>query len=442
MRRLFIVSIALVAALAGGGSAHPRHATSAPAVADSASSRVPCPVAPVVPFAETTGLAAGRGVWSAVAGSLTQQIGLPVRVEVDRGPGVIRHIATAPGIGTAYVRDRAGGDVLITITADGVERFPQRVEVSNPAWSSRGDLAWSVGTGILVRDAQTGEVRHLDSPKGASSVFSPVFSGAHRLVAVGSAGPTARIPEDERENNLWMRRLGGHMWHRLTSFRSHGDRWIAIRTPVARAGGAVDFIMVRADASRTDEPVFELWRLSPAGSATRTRRLPREMYLAGIDHGSLLWNTPEPSGTFLITHRASDGASVQIGCGAVLVDPVDAVDPDLRRGRGSLVPPRGDWLGLEHGSGADDSPAVPELAVIVGDFADRTAAEGVVARIREVYPGSVVDVVDATSAPLAIRPGVFGALLRLPTDADATQALTVFRQRLPEYASQSWVVTP
>jgi hypothetical protein len=50
--------------------------------------------------------------------------------------------------------------------------------------------------------------------------------------------------------------------------------------------------------------------------------------------------------------------------------------------------------------------------------------------------------VDSTTAPLAIRPGVHGALLHLPQGADPTAALAEFRDRLPEYSDTSWVVTP
>jgi hypothetical protein len=62
--------------------------------------------------------------------------------------------------------------------------------------------------------------------------------------------------------------------------------------------------------------------------------------------------------------------------------------------------------------------------------------------IRRAYPSSDVDVVTHSVAPLAIRPGVFGALLHLADDADPTSALAAFRAALPEYTSNSWIVTP
>ncbi|MDH4113798.1 MAG: hypothetical protein OEV60_14160, partial [Actinomycetota bacterium] len=82
------------------------------------------------------------------------------------------------------------------------------------------------------------------------------------------------------------------------------------------------------------------------------------------------------------------------------------------------------------------------IAVIVGDYATDSEVDPVVSSIRAAYPGSTVEVVDSTSAPLAIGPGVYGALLHLPPDADPTAALATFRGRLPEYSANSWIVTP
>ena len=83
-----------------------------------------------------------------------------------------------------------------------------------------------------------------------------------------------------------------------------------------------------------------------------------------------------------------------------------------------------------------------EVPVIVGDFDLTRGAEAVAASIEAVYPDSRVDVVDSSVAPLAIRPGVYGALLHLPVDADPTAALAAFRERLPRYSANSWIVTP
>ena len=57
------------------------------------------------------------------------------------------------GVGTAYVRDRAGADVVVDVTASGtVRRFAAGGEATHPALSAAGDLAWAVGGDLrLVR---------------------------------------------------------------------------------------------------------------------------------------------------------------------------------------------------------------------------------------------------------------------------------------------------
>lgn len=126
-----------------------------------------------------------------------------------------------------------------------------------------------------------------------------------------------------------------------------------------------------------------------------------------------------------------------IGCGAVMVDPVDVADPDRRAG-GSYEPTREAHPVPNEATEASDE----EVAVIVGDFPTAAEAEAVARLIGRAYPGSIVDVVNSGDAPLAIRPGVFGALLHLPDDADASAAIAAFRAALPVYTSNSWIVTP
>jgi hypothetical protein len=120
-----------------------------------------------------------------------------------------------------------------------------------------------------------------------------------------------------------------------------------------------------------------------------------------------------------------------------MVDPIDVVDPDRRAG-GTYVPLRGDHTAPSGATGASDD----EVAVIVGDFPTAAEAEAVARVIGRAYSGSIVDVVDSGDAPLAIRPGVFGALLHLPDDVDASAAIAEFRATLPAYTSNSWIVTP
>jgi hypothetical protein len=122
-----------------------------------------------------------------------------------------------------------------------------------------------------------------------------------------------------------------------------------------------------------------------------------------------------------------------------MVDPLDQPDPD-RETRSS---------GAEARSTSTSSPSQdhagedPEVAVLVGDFSSAAAASVVADDIVAAYgEGAPVDVVDARTARGVVQPGVWSTILRLPTGADAEQALADFRARLPEYASWSWVVTP
>jgi hypothetical protein len=252
---------------------------------------------------------------------------------------------------------------------------------------------------------------------------------------VVSAPPDERVPEGERLGDLWAANIAGTRWHRLTHFHAGAVRWVTIRTPIAHAG-VIDFVRVDAHASSTEAPTFELWRYED-GAAARVRRLDGERYLAGRLDGRLVWNRPDPTHGRHLLQVDRAGVVRTIGCGAVLVDPIDVVDPDRQAG-GSYVPLRRDRPAPSEASDANEG----EVAVIVGDFPTAAEAEAVASEIRRAYPGSVVNVVDSGDAPLAIRPGVFGALLHLPDEADASAALAAFRAMLPAYTSNSWIVTP
>jgi hypothetical protein len=350
--------------------------------------------------------------------------------------GMIKHVAIRRGIGTAFVIDRAGGDVLVAVTrTDGVEVVSRGLEVSHPAWSATGRLAWSAGSSVVVRDPATGREGELSAPVRGATVFSPVFLSDRRIAAVVSAPPDDRVPEGERLGDLWAANIAGTRWRRLTHFHTEADRWVTIRTPIAHAG-VIDFVRVSARASSTEAPRFELWRYED-GAAARVRRLGGERYLAGRLDGRLVWNRPDPTHGRHVLQVERAGVLRTIGCGAVMVDPIDVVDPD-RQAKGSYVPLREDQLAPSEWMEA----SADEVAVIVGDFPTAVEAEAVASEIRRAYPGSDVDLVDSEDAPLAIRPGVFGALLHLPDDADASAALAVFRAMLPAYTSNSWIVTP
>jgi hypothetical protein len=351
------------------------------------------------------------------------------------GRGTVKHLAVRRGIGTAFVVDRAGSDVVVATTRGGVVVLPQVAEASHPVWSAGGRLAWSTGSSIAVRDPVTGDIDELSAPLRGASVFAPVFLSDRRIAAVVSAPPNDQVPEGEQLGDLWVTEVAGTRWRRLTHFRAGGDRWVTIRTPVAHAG-AIDFVRVIARASSTEEPRFELWRYEH-GAASRVRRLGGERYLAGRLGGRLVWNRPDPMHGKHLLQIERAGALRTIGCGAVLVDPIDVADPD-RKGGGSYVPLRGDPP--DHGEATGVS--AEEVALIVGDYPTLSEAEAVASQIRRAFAGSFVEVVDNDDAPLAIRPGVFGALLHLPQDTDPSAAIAAFRAALPAYASNSWIVTP
>jgi hypothetical protein len=392
------------------------------------------------------GLASGRGLWAVAGGGLVSAVAqhrvsraqlssLPgARLAASSEGGTIKHVAARPGVGTAFVIDRPGSDTVVAVSGGRVAVLPQDGEASGPAWSPAGRLAWSTGSAILVRDPTTGRTRELPSPVRHAHVFAPAFLSDRRIAAVVSLPTQGGVFEGERVGDLWTIGLRGSSWHRVTSFRTTADRWVTIRTPIARAGG-VDFVRISARGSSTRAPRFELWRFS-RGSAFRIRRLDGERYLAGTLGGRLVWNRPDPLHARYLLQVRAHGRMRTIGCGAVLVDPIDVVDPDRRDG-GSLVPAR-----------ASQPAAVPiesgtsPIAVIVGDFQTRSAAEDVAAQVRSAFPGSTVEVVDSGDAPNAIRPGVFGALLRLGPGVDATAALASFRVALPAYGSSSWIVSP
>ena len=435
MMRKFVIGLLAVASAAAGVVSG--RAGGSPVASVRAASGVGCPAVPAFPHDDgSEALAAGRGLW-AVAGGRLVSAGAARSFPASVPGGTVRHVAASPRFGTAYVADLAGPDQVVVVTPSGTRRLREPTEVTHPAWAPSGDLAWATGDGIAVLRHRTGRILRLEAPPGAGTVFSPAFLSPDRLVAVVSAPPTRHVPEGATLDQLWVTRLGAGEWHRVTAFRATDARWSTIRTPI-RFGAGVRFVRVTGRASATREPRFELWRFDHGG-ADRISRLPGERYLAGSRAGRLVWNVPDAAaGRLTLAVEAAGGRLRTIGCGAVMADPLDAIDPDRRPGQGAHVPPRGDWPELD----APSRDRVEQIAVIVGDFATAVEAEVVASDIRAAYPGARVDVVDSATAPLAIKPGVFGALLHLAPEADATAALSTFRDRLPRYASDSWIVTP
>jgi hypothetical protein len=444
MRRLLIATVVMASSAAGLLAAW---AGGSPVASVRSDAPRGCPSLPT--FARgAPGLASGRGLW-AVAGGRLVSVGAG-RAVTDEGllsvgrshalarsnhAGTIKHAAVRPGIGTAYVIDRAGADIVVAMTRQGADVLPQAAEASDPTWSASGRLAWSTGSAILIRNPVSGQIDELPGPVQGAEVFAPVFLSDHRIAAVVSERPNDQVPEGEQLNDLWSTDVAGTHWRRLTHFRAGGDHWVAVRTPMARAGG-IDFVRVTARGSSTAAPTFELWRYAH-GAASRVRRLAGERYLAGRLRGQLVWNRPDPSHGRHLLQIERAGAMRTIGCGVVLVDPIDVPDPDRRSG-GSYVPLREERPDL----GMASDVSAEEISVIVGDFQTAAEAEAVVREIRRAYPGSLVEVVENGDAPLAIQPGVFGALLHLPREADPSAGIAAFRAVLPAYTSNSWVVTP
>ena len=441
MKRLLIAAALISSTLAGllTGSAGP---SVRPVVEAAAGCADPVPLA-----RDAATLASGRGIWAVADGRL---VSVGDRIAVARDAlaarvrpaaagslmrGTIRHIATRRGVGTAFVLDRAGPDAVVAVTPRGVEVLPQAGDALQPAWSRGGRLAWSTASAIVVRQPVSGRIVRLPAPARNASVFSPVFLSEHRIAAIVSIPTAGHVFEGERLGNLWSTDTSGGRWRPITRFRARGDRWVTIRTPVARAGG-IDFVRISAHAPATAGPAFELWRYED-GSTRPLERLEGERYLAGRLDGRLVWNRPDPIHSRDLLQAEDGGRMHTIGCGAVLVDPIDVPDPDRRPGS-RLTPVRG----KEHAVVDPAAIGAEEIAVIVGDFADQTQAAAAAASIRSAYPLSAVEVVDHADAPTAIRPGAFGALLHVASGADPTASLARFRNALPTFAVNSWIVTP
>jgi hypothetical protein len=432
LRTIVVGVIAAASAVAGfatGGSAI------TPVTVRAAESGICPPAAPSARPARL--LATGRGLAS-VAGDRLVSASRTGLASLARAPGeaMIRHVAAAPGIGTAYVVDRAGGDEVVVATPAGVRRVSEPGEATHPAWSPAGDLAWATGQGIAVLDRSDGRIERFDGPIGGATVFSPVILTQTKEPSAVASPPTHDAPEGAQLDELWVTSTDRATWRRLTDFRATGDDWVAIRTPIVFRG-SVFFVRVVGRASATGSPRFELWRLDH-GSVSRVRRLAGERFLAGSSRGRLLWNVPVPGTVRQALVVSGPEGPRTIGCGAVRTDPTDRVDPDRLAGTGVHVPARGVWEDLEQ---ADESHG-EAIAIIVGDYATAGEAQAVVDAIAAEYPEGGAEVVDSTTAPLAIRPGVHGALLHLPQGVDPTVALAEFRDRLPEYTDVSWVVTP
>ena len=283
-------------------------------------------------------------------------------------------------------------------------------------------------------------------------MFSPVFDSIDTVVAVvGEREPGFERGEDEGVDNLWRYDLGSGLWAHVTSFHATGDRMLAIRTPLVRADGSIELVVIRGDSSAVRMPSFELWKVSTIGEVQRLRALPREMYLAGELGGDRVWNIYDNTiGEWRLFIQAPSGRLVDLGCGAVAVDPRS----------GSSIPTADGERAMTSRPSPSPTPApttpapttsptvVPDpvdghvAGILVGDFGSAGAAEEAMATIQRAFGGeAILEVVDSATAPNIVRPGVWAVVLLLSADADVLGALEDFRSRLPAYQDWSWVVS-
>ena len=161
--------------------------------------------------------------------------------------------------------------------------------------------------------------------------------------------------------------------------------------------------------------------------------LPGEMYLAGFDGYARLWNLREgATGAWLIRRERADGSLEDAGCGAVMVDPLDRPDPDVRSGarRAATLPL--DATTLPDSSAGDE--------ILVGDFSSVAAADDASTSIRAAF-GSTPSIVDSRTQPTVVRPGVWAVLVPITPGADAEAELARFRATVPAFAGWSWIVS-
>jgi hypothetical protein len=382
-------------------------------------------------------LEAGSSLGAAVRGNALLRGGSygadPGPTSDDTPDAMMRHVSTS-GRRLAVVRDEVGDDVLVVTTPAGTREFAQDGEAMHPAWSANGDLVWAVDDRLGLLERGTSRVRTIPGPDQGGMLFAPAFATEDTVVAVRSAPPTRSVPEDEWSNDLWGVSLRSGAWRRLTRFPAGRDRWTAIRTPVGLGDGVVEFVRIEGTASKTEPPRFELWRLS-GRDVRRVRALPGERYLAGVVGGDHVWNIPVfATATWRLVLERPDGTTVGLGCGAVAVEPMDVTDPDRRapHGRQEPAPP---------GGSQEPTEGLAE-AVLVGDFPDEAAADAAAQEIASFYGPTKVEVVRHADAQTVLRPGAWAVLLHLDEGADAVAALDTFRERMPQWAGMSWMVTP
>jgi hypothetical protein len=339
-------------------------------------------------------------------------------VETD---GMLRHLSVLPGTGAAFVVDQAGQDVLTVVRSGSTTPVASGIEITHPSWSPMGRLAWSENLEVIkVMSPDGSAIDGVVLPHGSVAAFSPLFIDEDRLLAVVQENVKGAPPEDESLNNLWTFDLSSGKWAPRTSFDVSGDNWIGIRTPVMGDDGSIYFVRVSANASRTEEPRFQLWRYA-GGAASKVRSLESEMYLAGMADGRLIWNAPSRAcndwGLFV---EHSDGLD-EIGCGAVMTDPVTMADPD------QLVDAHADEV-------APETDELTDLVIVIGDFDDKRAAARVAGDLDR--PARVIG---HDGAPSALRPGSWGVLVQVAAGVPVDEDLEIVRGQLSGCDCGAWL---
>jgi hypothetical protein len=401
------------------------------------SSAVGCSADPVAGVAGVnSAVAEGRGVAAVVGDRIVTLEGVgnrSVYLPPNAGNGVLRHVASAPGVGTAYVTDKKGPDTLVTVGRQGASEISASGEATHPALSGSGDLAWAEDFEALkLSYPGSRSPKTIAPPEGSTAVFSPIFTPTNDLIAVVQEPVEGYTGEDDSLNNLFRYAIESGTWNRLTAFQATAENWSVLRTPVLAPDGSVFFVRIRGMASETRPPSFELWSLR-GEAVSKIRDLPKEMFLAGVNDRGLLWNIYDGSEWRLFLE--SGMGLLDLGCGAVMVDPRAQPDPDIPKEDPAMN--RRSSREAEASPDSSASVANAEMAILVGDFSSRQGAEAVAGRLG--VPG--LEIVTHDVAPLAIGPGVWGLAMRLPADADLTQALEEFRRLFPEYADRAWVVS-
>lgn len=365
--------------------------------------------------------------------------------------GVLRHAANHPSLGTVYVNDLRGPDVLTMVGPGEVTEILESGEVTHPAISSQGTLAYAVDLSFLRVRTRDGTARTHRGPAGAAALFSPVFTGPDEVVAVVQERVPGYEGHDDSLNNLYRLDLAAGTWERLTSFEADPDRWAVLRTPVALHDGSLRFVRVIGRGSATEGPRFELWRYDN-GNVSRIRALPEETFLAGALGSRLVLNVPDPSGGDWRLMLESPAGSVDLGCGAVAVEPMGQLDPDLMGAQDSGA--GGSGLAAEEISeddGSEDDGSEEEtdsgsyevlsggsMALLVGDYSSRHAAGTAAAHYGASFPGATV--MGHAEAPTAVGPDAYAVVWPLPEGTSAPDELAALRARFPELEDRSWIV--